>query len=74
MPKAAPSDATMELILLPSLVGMMIMFAVQFMEFVHREPATELGATIRAIALNVAAVSIIHLAAIRYVFLPLGTV
>ena len=74
MPKAAPSDATMELILLPSLVGMMIMFAVQFTEFVHREPATELASTIRAIALNVAAVSLIHLAAIRYVFLPLGTV
>jgi hypothetical protein len=38
----------MELIL-PSIAGTMTLFVVQFMEFVHREPASELASSIRAI-------------------------
>jgi hypothetical protein len=38
----------MELIL-PSLAGTMTLFVVQFMEFLHREHATELASNIRAI-------------------------
>jgi len=47
-PKAALSDATMELIL-PSIAGTMTLLAVQFMEFLHREYASELASSIRAI-------------------------
>ena len=38
----------MELIL-PSIAGTMTLFVVQFMEFVHREHATELASSMRAI-------------------------
>ena len=38
----------MELIL-PSIAGTMTLFVVQFMEFVHREHATELVSSIRSI-------------------------
>ena len=38
----------MELIL-PSIAGTMALFVVQLMEFVHREHATELASSIRAI-------------------------
>jgi hypothetical protein len=62
----------MEVTLL-SVAGIMILFVVQFMEFVHREHATQLASRISAIVINVAAVVVIHVAAIRYVFLPIGT-
>ena len=38
----------MELIL-PSIVGTMTLLVMQFMEFMHREPATELASSVRAI-------------------------
>jgi len=43
------SDTAMELILL-SIAGTMILLVLQLMEFVHREPATDLACSIRAMA------------------------
>jgi len=72
--EGAPSDAPMELVLLPWIAAMIILPVAQFIEFVRREHATELASSIRVIVFNGAAVLAIHLAAIRYIFLPIGTV